>query len=283
MLCLPTCACLIRISTNGWGFAGHPDGLETMNSKACYPESHSMNYSRPQSCVDGVGRRVPAFGRTQPDAHSGLGFTTAPRYSTMWTAIKKFTVRFVLALMLGCSMVSTRAQAQTVIALGSGFSAPVSIAVDSKADIFVADLSANSVSEILAVNGSIPAINPVIIALGGGFSGPSGIAVDASGNVFVADSGHGAVKEILAVDGSVPTTNPTINTLGSGFSNPEGVAVDGTGNVFLSDQGTDTVEEILAINGSIPATNPTIHTLDSGLSFPSGSVVDASGNVFFED
>ena len=184
-----------------------------------------------------------------------------------------FTLRFVLALLLGYSMISTRAQAQTVITLGSGFSYPAGIAVDASGNVFVANFVNGAVQEILAVNGRIPATNPTIttfILPESEFSNPAGIAIDASGNVFVADAGNNAVKEILADRGSIPLI-PDIRTLGSGFSIPTDVAVDAGGDVFVANFGNNTIEEILAVNGSIPAMNPTINTLSGGFSIPGES------------
>jgi DNA-binding beta-propeller fold protein YncE len=155
--------------------------------------------------------------------------------------------------------------------LGSGFTSPAGVAVDGSGNVFVADFGSNTVKEILAVNGSIPA-SPAINTLGSGFNEPQGVAVDGSGNVFVIDA-YNEVKEILASGGYT-----TVNTLGSGFGILAGVAVDGSGNVFVADFGGNAVKEILAAGGYT-----TINTLGSGFDFPVGVAVDGSGNVFIID
>jgi len=180
--------------------------------------------------------------------------------------------------------------------VGSGFSLPTGMVMDSSGNLYVADFMNNAVKEILAVNGSIPA-TPTIVTVGSGFSLPLGVAVDASGNVFVADGG--AVKEVLAVDGSIPAS-PAIRTLAA-LSRPSGIAVDGNGNVFVSIGCVEAslamssasamasssggscgpVEELLAVNGSIPASPTGI--LLNGFIEPAGITVDASGNVYVAD
>src|SRR5262249_25538431 len=109
-----------------------------------------------------------------------------------------------------------------ITTIGSGFKAPINVAVDAAGDVFVAlaalrsntgQITLGAVKEVLP-DGSIKTV-------GSGFKAPAGVAVDAAGDVFVADAGNDAVYEVLP-DG-------TIKTLGSGFGNPVGVAVDAAG------------------------------------------------------
>jgi len=207
-----------------------------------------------------------------------------PRFNLLRHGLNSLclAVAVTLAIFLLAAM-PLRAQTVSygaVVTLGSGFSGPTGVAVDAYGNVFVADFAANTVKEIMAVNGTIPAA-PVINTLGGGFDEPFTVAVDASGNVFVTDYGHSEVKEIEAVNGSIPSS-PTIRTLGHGWGTIFGVAVDGSGDVFVTDYSIGEVKEMVAVDGSIPAV-PKMLSLGSGFSIPAGLAVDASGNIYVGD
>ncbi|HEY0308298.1 MAG TPA: Ig-like domain repeat protein, partial [Acidobacteriaceae bacterium] len=140
------------------------------------------------------------------------------------------------------------------------------------------------VSEVLAVNGTIPA-TPTIRTISTAFVALNGMKVDANGNIFLASGSaagtDNAVYEILAVNGSIPAS-PTILTLGSGFTSPTGVAIDLSGNVFVSDENANAVYEMLAVNGVIPA-SPVVRTLGSGFVQPTNVALDDAGNVYVAD
>src|SRR6202789_3018049 len=167
--------------------------------------------------------------------------------------------------------VSTLVSTGSCVSLqGNGFpTGPTGAAVDKNGDVFFANPCTNSVSEVVAVNGSIPATNPTINNVGNSsnFNLPFGVAVDGNGNVYVADYGHQAVKEIMAVNGSVSASSTVITlagptdfagptTLGEA-AGPAGVALDGKGDVFVTNfidqtgSGSNAVQEIVAMNGSV--------------------------------
>ncbi len=160
------------------------------------------------------------------------------------------------------------------------FPLPDDVAVDGSGNVFVIS-NRTTVSEILAVNGSVPA-NPTILTLYTNFTALNGMKVDANGNVFVANSFSGgansAIYELLAVNGSVPA-NPTIVTVVSGIGGPTGVAIDVSGNVYFSDQQGNTVWEVMAVNGVIPP-NPVTRALVSGFIEPTNVAIDGAGNLF---
>lgn len=143
--------------------------------------------------------------------------------------------------------------------VGSGFSSPHGVAVDSLGNVYVADTGNDQVKKVFT--------SGTIVKLGSGFSSPHGVAVDSWGNVYVADTGNDQVKKILP--------NGSIVILGSGFSDPCGVATDNHGNVYVADTNNDKIKKILP--------DGTVVTLGGGFDHPEGVATDTHGNVFVAD
>jgi large repetitive protein len=157
--------------------------------------------------------------------------------------------------------------------LGGGFSRPQGLAVDGGGNVYVADMTNNSVKEIPAGC----TIASYVQTLGSGaFTSPRGVAVDGAGNIFVADWGDGAVKEIPPGCATASCVRVLVSHH-SGINSSYGIAVDSNGNVFFADLGTNTVNEIVASSGYA-----TVNVLGGGFTFaqPEGVAVDGSGNVF---
>ena len=150
------------------------------------------------------------------------------------------------------------------------------MATDALGNLYYTTMSGNTVEEILAVNGVIPA-SPTSRGLGSGFEFPAGVAVDSNEDVYVANAETNTVDELIAVNGSIPAS-PAIRTLGSGFNLPAAVAVDTRGDVYVSDFSNNALKEILAVNGSIPS-SPTIEILGT-FSGTEALTLDGSGDVF---
>ena len=125
-----------------------------------------------------------------------------------------------LATQISISGPSVFSSNQTTI--GSGFSYPGGVAVDTSHHVFVGDYGNNRIVSMNA-DGS----NQTTIAATG-FSYPMGVAVDTSGQVFVGDTNNNRIVSMNA-DGSNQTT------IGSGISYPVGVAVDTSHHVFVGD------------------------------------------------
>ena len=143
--------------------------------------------------------------------------------------------------------------ATTTVTVGSGFTAPSAVAVDSSGDVYVADGTANGTSLIevsafpasaqTTITASLPA--PV-----------TGLAVDASGSVIAALSGEGlyripnivtngvgtlSVNSASLIDtsftlpGSSSCGGPGACTTTTYVTSPAGVALDQQGNIYVTD------------------------------------------------
>ena len=170
----------------------------------------------------------------------------------------------------------------TVIPIGSGFSEPYGLALDSSGDVFVTDLAANQgIFEIVAVNGVVSA-SSTVVKVGGTDYPQGGVAVDGAGNVFYAASA-GSLSEIVAVNGTVSSTS-TVVPVGAGFNASALMAIDGAGNLFgagVTTSGNNQIYSINRIDRSDPPAltfNPTAIGSSSSDS-PKSVVFQNSGNA----
>jgi hypothetical protein len=108
----------------------------------------------------------------------------------------------------------------TIVTLGSGFGAPMAVALDGSGNVLVADADYSAIKKILAAGGYV-----TVESFGSGFKGPSGVAIDAAGNIFIADAGNNAVKEILA--------SPPV-TLAAVLPGSRAVEIGTTATIFAS-------------------------------------------------
>jgi hypothetical protein len=124
----------------------------------------------------------------------------------------------------------------TVIPVGSGFTGPISVAVDGYGNVFVGDNydggsppTTSPVKQIVAVNGAVTA-NSTVSPIGSSTSfDVRDLALDGGGNLFLTNNYNNTLlQEFLAVNG-VLTTSSAVNTIAIG---PTALAYDGQGHLF---------------------------------------------------
>jgi uncharacterized protein (TIGR03437 family) len=195
-------------------------------------------------------------------------------------------------------------------AANASFFTPMSVAVDSAANVYIADSINNRVRRVssagtittVAGNGS-PAFGgdggPAAIA---SLSTPAAVAVDGSGNLYIADQGNNRVRKVSSA-GTITTiagsASPGFSgdggpAVGAGISLPGGLAVDAAGNVYFSDINNNRIRKV-STSGTIstvvgngtkgfsgdggPATSAAINLFTSH----DGLAMDDTGNLYIPD
>jgi len=184
------------------------------------------------------------------------------------------------------------------------FRNPWGVAVDGANNVFVADMSNDTIRRITPA-GMVSTLAGQAGASGEAdglgtnarFNHPFAVAVDSLGNVYVADSANNAIRKltpaglVTTLAGLPPYAG---NSDGKGdaarFANPQGLAVDAAGNLYVADTGNDLIRKITAAGAvsTLPAwagTNDAASQPEGNLPLksPGGVAVDAAGNVFIAD
>lgn len=185
------------------------------------------------------------------------------------TVISKSSV-FIHGVGQGAALSAFGAPAE--VPLGSGFTKPAQVAVDSLGVTYVADPGLGKVLQFAV--GSTTGVS-----IGSGLKAPTGVAVDGYGDLYIGDSGN--VIEVPYVSGALNAAGQT--TLQSGLGNTLNLAVDGAGDVYAADKDNGQVVKIA--NSSVQSTlfSDTLVTVGSGFKAPSAVAVDGSANLYVAD
>ncbi len=207
--------------------------------------------------------------------------------------VREITPAGVVTTLAGADTIGSVNAADT----SSSFFDPVSVTVDSKDNVYVADagndlirlISSGSVSTFAGTlnTGSSTTLSP--------FNNPTGVAIDAAGNVFVANYLGNTILEInpagvvstYAGTGLPGANNGPANS--ATFFYPNSIAVDAADNVYVSDGVNNLIRKItpggvvstLAGSGNPGAVDSTgVYASFNG---PAGLALDAAGNVYVAD
>lgn len=134
------------------------------------------------------------------------------------------------------TMTSSGAWTLAITYLGPGAgAAPSGIAADQQANIWIANSSANTVTELN---------NAGAVQSGSGFTAslnaPSAIAIDASGSPWITNKGNSTVSRLNS--SGVAVANSPYS--GAGLNAPVGIAFDALGNAWIANSGSTSVTEI---------------------------------------
>jgi sugar lactone lactonase YvrE len=169
---------------------------------------------------------------------------------------------------------------QIFASAAGGLNGPEGIAIDQLGNVWVANNSGNSVTELDSSGNALSGSGYTDTSL----SAPIDVAIDGNGNVWVADSGNNEVTELCGAN----TANcPSMTATGSailasaagagGLNGPAGIAIDQSGNAWVANNSGNSVTE-LDSNGS--ALSPPTGYTGGGLGAPVGIAIDGAGNVW---
>ncbi|MGO9453034.1 MAG: hypothetical protein ACLQDV_18650 [Candidatus Binataceae bacterium] len=170
---------------------------------------------------------------------------------------------------------------------GASFDSPVSLALDSAGNVFVANNSfsvrpSGSVSELTEESDYAAGMN-FSSSTGATFDGPSALALDSLGNVFIANEVGDTVSELTEASGY--GTGMNFAPMGASFDTPSALALDSANNVFVANNNGSvgsggSVSELTAASNYLAGTNyaPTGASFDGPSSL--ALELDGTNNVF---
>jgi trimeric autotransporter adhesin len=183
---------------------------------------------------------------------------------------------------------------------------PVSVAVDSSGNIYIAD-SINHRIRKVTPGGAITTVAGNGSWGYGGDDGPAAsaqlvvceITVDSQSNLYIADTFHSRIRKVTP-DGMITTiigkeTNGSPNNgrpaSSSWLNQPEGLAVDSRGNLYVADTENNRIRKVsadgvvstIAGNGTGGYGGDGSPAFEAQLNHPEGLAIDSQGNICIAD
>lgn len=138
---------------------------------------------------------------------------------------------------------------------GANFDSPEDVAIDATGNIWVTNISGDSVSELLAGCSGAGCTGLNFSPDGANFDFPEQVKVDAAGNAWVANGDGDSVTELNSSGGLAGNFAP----IGADYGFPDGLAIDASGNVWTANSENDNVAEI--VGAARPVLTPLVACL----------------------
>lgn len=215
--------------------------------------------------------------------------------------IRKITATGVVTTLAGSAGNGPFPGSADGIGIAARFNEPLSLAVDTSGNVYVADSQNHKIRKITAagvvttIAGS--SVSSLIIDGAGTvarFNNPSGIALDTAGNLYISDSDHHVIRKITTA-GIVSTfagSGAQGSADGTGLISlnaPSGIAIDASGNMYIANTDNYKIRKITPAGmvssfvGSGAFGNADDIGTTASFKSPTGIAVDASGNVYIAD
>jgi uncharacterized protein (TIGR03437 family) len=222
--------------------------------------------------------------------------------------VRKVTPDGKISTVAGTGINGTKGDGDLATKAELGF--PVGLALDTQANLYIAENGGNRVRKVnasdskistVAGNGEYGFSGDGGLATAARFTGPTGIAVDRSGNLYIVDQGNSRLRKVNASDGRISTIAGTgesgyngdnIQANTAQLNVPRLITLDSAGDLYLAEVGSSRIRKITLSTGvitTVAGSGVTGFGGDNGapatalLNAPQDIAVDAQGNLYIAD
>jgi trimeric autotransporter adhesin len=159
--------------------------------------------------------------------------------------------------------------ADGILATSRKLDNPQGLAVDKKANLFIAASTDNKVYKVTASSGIVTTRAGTGVASYSGDGGqattatlskPYDVALDTTGNIYIADTGNSRIRKVtvstgvittVAGDGNAAYVSDNVAATSTSVYEPRGLALDASGNIYIADTGNGRIRKVTASTGII--------------------------------
>lgn len=169
---------------------------------------------------------------------------------------------------------------------------PMSLALNSAGDLYIADFSGNGIRKVTAASGVISTVTTLTF--------PTGVAVDSSDNLYIVDNWTSRVwkmaggtgnKTAVAGNGVAGYAGDNGPATAANLNQPYGLTIDASGNLYITEMvnrirkvdASTGIISVLAGTGEAAYSGDGGPALDAALNRPTGVALDSSGNLYIGD